>query len=474
MDDVIGYEEKRPETIAQVKYAYPRFVLHDYVVQAMNLASERLGLADKQIFLLPSEGAAKSCIKWLGVEGAEIREEFDFFCIVLPKTEELLRRGKAFLQHTGLSISSRHAEDYLKHHGCMDAGKDFALQSYSAKESKPRVINVLRRYLPTDHLYLANCGMNAFYGALQAAQQVQSAKGRSHYLQLGWLYLDTQRILEQFIGAESTLTVHYDVFDEAWLRNFFAEHGSQLAAIVTELPTNPLIQTPNVELLNELCREHRVIRIYDPTIAAISSVDVLPHTDLLVTSLTKYAAHEGDVMIGAAAINPESPFADELVGALNGKCEPPYVRDLAKLAAQIDAMPEVVAKQNANAKALAAWLETHPAVSKVWHPWSEQCAKNFAAIARSEESCGAMVTFELNIPLKQFYDRARIVKGPSFGTTFTMMCPFMYLAHFDQASTEKGRAELRACGLNPELIRLSAGVEDIEEIKQALGEGLGD
>ncbi len=471
MDDVIGYEEKRPETISRVKYAYPRFVLHDYVVQAMNLAAERQDLPDNLIYLLPSEQAARDCMRWLGVE-AELREEFDFFCVVLPNTDELRRRGKAFLQHTGLSISSRHAEDYLKHHGKLEAEPNFALQSNSARESKDRVLKVLRQYLPTENLYLANCGMNAFYGALKAVQEIQAPKKRIRYLQLGWLYLDTQRILEQFIGPENKLTVHHDVFDEAWLRTFFSEHGHELSAIVTELPTNPLIQTPNVALLDELCRQHGVIRIYDPTIAAISSVDVLPHTDLLVTSLTKYAAHEGDVMIGAAAINPQSPFASELSTALAGKCEPPYVRDLAKLAAQIEAMPSVIAKQNANAKALAAWLETHPAVSKVWHPWEAKSARNFAAIARSKDSCGAVLTIELNVPLTQFYDRARIVKGPSFGTTFTMMCPFMYLAHYDQASHEEGRAELRACGLNPDLIRLSAGIEDFEEIKQALGEGL--
>ncbi len=473
MDDVIGYEEKRPETIRQVKYAYPRFVLHDYVVQAMNLAAERLGLSGKLLYLLPSEKAARDCIQWLGAE-AELREEFDFFCVVLDDTEELRRKGKAFLQHTGLSISSRHAEDYLKSHGKLGADANFAPQSNSARESKAQVLSVLKRYLPTENIYLANCGMNAFYGALRAAQQVQAPKGRHHYLQLGWLYLDTQRILESFLDADSKLTVHYDVFDEAWLRAFFAEHGHELAAIVTELPTNPLIQTPDVALLDELCREHGVVRIFDPTIASIASVDVLPHTDLLVTSLTKYASHEGDVMIGAAAVNPGSPFARELAEAMPGQCEPPYARDLAKLAAQIDKMPEVVDRQNANAKALAEWFEAHPAVSRVWHPRVGKSAKNFDAIARSADSCGAVLTIELNVPLTQFYDRARVVKGPSFGTSFTMMCPFMYLAHYDQASTEQGRAELRACGLNPELIRLSAGAEDIEAIKQALGEGLED
>ncbi|GHB93963.1 cystathionine gamma-synthase [Cerasicoccus arenae] len=480
MDDVIGYEEKRPATIAQVKYAYPRFVLHDYVVRAMNLATERLGLAGRAVFLLPSESAAQDCVRWLNAEDSAVVPESDFFCVSLPDNPELRHRAKVYLQHTGLCISSRHAEDYLRAHGQAppsDSAIDnnflskgnSASKNCVAKESKIQVLNVLQSYLPTDEIHLANCGMNAFYGALRAARQVQAPRGRTRYLQLGWLYLDTQRILEQFLGPENKLTVQFDVFDETALRQLFAEAGDELAAIVTELPTNPLIQTPNVALLDELCRKHGVIRIYDPTIAGISSVDVLPHTDLLVTSLTKYAAHQGDVMIGAAAVNPTSPFADELSAALAGKCEQPYARDLARLAAQIDTMPEIATQQSANARGLIEWLEAHPAIRKVWHPRSAKTAANFNAIARSDDACGTVFTIELNGPLTDFYDNARIVKGPSFGTGFTMMCPFMYLAHFEEVTSEAGRARLLSYDLNPELIRMSAGIEPLEKIQEALG-----
>jgi len=471
MDDVIGYEEKRPETIAHVKYAYPRFVLHDYVVQAMTLCAERLGLAGRIVLLLPSEDATRDCIRWLAVDDAQLVQDHDFFGVSIPQDEDIFRRGKNYLQHTGLSISSRHAEDYLAAHDRAPRERS-ALQSNSAKQSETTVRRVLREFLPTDELHLANCGMNAFYGALRAARQMQAPRGRTKYLQLGWLYLDTQRILEKFLGGEDTLHVQHDVFDEARLRQFFAQHGDQLAAVVTELPTNPLIQTPDVALLANLCAKHGVVRIFDPTIAGIPNVDVLQHTDLLVTSLTKYAAHQGDVMIGAAAVNPDSPFASELAGAITSLCEAPYARDLERLAAQIEAMPEVAAQQSANARQLVAWLESHPAIRKVWHPREAKSAANFSAIARSDEACGAVFTIELNQSLRSFYDRSRVVKGPSFGTNFTMMCPFMYLAHYDDVTTAAGRLRLKACGLDPELVRVSAGAEDFSEIQQALEEGL--
>jgi len=470
LEDVIGYEEKRPETLAKVTCGYPRFVLHRLVEQAMTRAAERLGETGRAVYLLPSRAAAEDCVRWAGL-GGEARPVEDFFAAILPESGEARRRATAFLQHTGLGISSRQAEDYLVSIGCLAQEQP---EDAGVEGGEDAVRAMLRRYVATDSLQLANSGMNAFYGALRAVRDIQAPRGRRRYLQLGWLYLDTQRILEQFLGESDALSVQHDVFDEEALRAIFARWGNELAAIVTELPTNPLIQTPNVALLRELCEAHGVMRIFDPTIAGVSSVDVLAHTDVLVTSLTKYAAHEGDVMIGAVAINPASPHAAELAEALPGKAQAPYGRDLARLAAQIGKMPEVTVRQSENARRLADWLESHPGVRRVWRPRAGRSGSNYAVIARSDTADGAVFTIELNGPLERFYDRARVVKGPSFGAVFTMMCPFMYLAHYDDVSEEAGRARLKALGLNPELVRISAGCEPFEEIQTALAEGLAE
>ena len=60
----------------------------------------------------------------------------------------------------------------------------------------------------------------------------------------------------------------------------------------------------------------------------------------------------------------------------------------------------------------------------------------------------------------------------SFGITTTLICPFMYLAHYDLVTTTAGRAELASFGINPELLRLSIGCEPVEDIMEALGEAL--
>jgi cystathionine gamma-synthase len=66
----------------------------------------------------------------------------------------------------------------------------------------------------------------------------------------------------------------------------------------------------------------------------------------------------------------------------------------------------------------------------------------------------------------------RLPKGPSFGMKKTLICPFMYLAHYDLVSTPAGIAELAASRLDPDLLRLCVGTEPADEIIDALREAL--
>jgi cystathionine gamma-synthase len=86
-----------------------------------------------------------------------------------------------------------------------------------------------------------------------------------------------------------------------------------------------------------------------------------------------------------------------------------------------------------------------------------------------------MITFTLRTPgaLAKFYDNLRLPKGPSFGMKRTLLCPFMYLAHYDLVTTPAGLAELAASKLDPDLLRLCVGTEPVEEIIACLNEALG-
>jgi cystathionine gamma-synthase len=213
--------------------------------------------------------------------------------------------------------------------------------------------------------------------------------------------------------------------------------------------------------------------VLDPTMASPLNLDVLHHADLVVNSLTKFAASSGDVIAGAVIVNPCRPDADALRAAVARHIEPLYSRDLERLAAEIGEYDAVIARSNSTTPHVVAFLEQHPAVRDVYWSLRAGTRANYLALARTPGSVGSVVSFSLAGQLDRFYDRVRIPKGPSFGMVNSLLCPYLYLAHYDLVSTATGRADLAAHGLDPGLIRLSIGLESPDDIMAALDEALG-
>ncbi len=486
MADVIGYEEGCAETAASLKTGYPRFKRHPYIERAAILLAERVGVAGRALFPVCSRRAAADTLAYANAGDARIDaapgEAWFLVSIAEAETDAALR-AKKYLQHTGVQISSRQAEDWLVAQGELKEAQPEELwtaeqggrAARAPGDAPSAILAALAPYFapaqPRD-ITLCRAGMNAVHAAFLATLEVQRARGRTIWLQLGWLYVDTPEILKKFLRPDERHVMFGDVFDKAAVEKFFADNAGRIAAVVTEYPTNPLIRTGDIAWLAALCAKHGVVRIFDPSSAGVVNVDVLPHADLVVASLTKYSGNAGDVMLGAVAVNPASPFAEQLRAGVAKYSEPGYTRDLARLAAQIGRMEEVSDAINANTVKLARWLESHPAVKRVHWAYSPESAVNYSAIARGPDRPGSLLTIELRGPVGAFYDRLRCVKGPSFGTTFTIACPFAYLAHYDLVTTPAGRHELLSRDLDPELIRVAVGAEPFEEIRAVFAEAL--
>ncbi|MEC9227990.1 MAG: PLP-dependent transferase, partial [Verrucomicrobiota bacterium] len=246
-------------------------------------------------------------------------------------------------------------------------------------------------------------------------------------------------------------------------------YGDQLAAVVVECPSNPLIQICDLPRLARAVRSSGAILIVDPSVASILSINVLPYADVIVSSLTKYSAYEGDVMAGAVVVNPGSPFYGDLIVGISAAHTPLYTRDLARLANELEQAPSVVDRMHANADRLLQYLEQHEAVKRVYFANSSQWAQKNST---TKYAPCALLTIELKGSMTAFYDAVRCMKGPSFGTRFTLLSPFMYLAHYDLVTCSKGSDQLRQIGIDPDLIRISVGEEPYSDIESAIGEAL--
>jgi cystathionine gamma-synthase len=472
MAAVRGYEEKDPAVTGSLLSGYPRFVVHPFSRRLAAVLVERHGLRERTLWLTSSQRMSQALLSHLGAPAASLFAKDGVFGVSHPQLPELAQRAKLFLQNIGGFISSREAEDRLAELG---SGPLPGAEELFKGDAAARVREVLRPMFAgaaDQDLLLANCGMNAIYAAFRSVSELQAKRGRTAWVQLGWLYLDTIAILRKFTPGKSDYIYARDVLDLAALSRVLEERGTEIAGLIAEIPTNPLVQTPDVAALASLCRRHGVTLILDPSVASAFSVDCLRHADLVVNSLTKYTGNDGDVIAGLVAVNPAAPDADALRRGAAAAIESPYPRDLARLAAQIGQTGAVLERIHETTPKVASFLASHPEVRETHWALGGPSRANYLKVARAPDATGGMISFTLRGPLDRFYDRLRLPKGPSFGMRTTLICPFMYLAHYDMVSNPAGRAELESNGLSPELLRLCIGTEPAEEIIGALAEAL--
>lgn len=369
MADIIGYEERRPETMAQLSSGYPRFLRHPWIERVLETLRERHALGAAALYPVADERALAALRTFVGV-GQSLHLDGWHLLAVGAEDAAAVTRARHFCQHTGISVSSREAEDWLLAEGLIDTLWPEAIRAASVEDNDRHVRSTLAEIYGAgaraEDIWLCRGGMNAFYSGFRALAEIQAAAGREQWIQLGWLYVDTIRILEKCgVGGVAPWVLH-DVYDLDALERRIAECPQRIAGIVTEVPTNPLVQTADLPRLRALADRFGFALILDPTIASPHNVEVLPYADLHINSLTKYAAGEGDVMLGALALGPHSSFREALRPRITELRASPAARDLARLAHEISGYAEVVEAINRATPEVVALLESHPAVARVW------------------------------------------------------------------------------------------------------------
>ena len=458
--DIDGYERRSPAVWSRIRAGYPRFVLNELVAAARDRAAAAAGFDPARSLALHSARAARQAVALAAPSGHRVHDLGGW--ALLEVDAPALERAAKLVQHAGLRLASRAAEDWL-------AGRSASAGPMDA---------VVRDLLPwvrpasASDLRVTPSGMNAVAAAIEAVRAVQRPQGRVAWLQLGWLYVDSSEYLRKTLAPGETLVVIEDVADRVAIERFFAAHRGKVAGILAELPNNPGLASPDLAHLTALATREGALRILDPSSSGLVNVDLMPHADLLVTSLTKYSGWRGDVMAGLVAVHPSAPCADELRRAAFAWVGPVAAGDARALAEQMPEMVAVADVQNRNARALADFLAAHPAVARVLTADRGPTAAAYDAVARGPNRPGSLITFDLRGSLADFYDRVALPKGPSFGLRFTLLCPFLWLAHHDLVTSEAGRDRIRKAGLNPDLIRLSVGTEPVSDLITRLDEAL--
>lgn len=447
--DVVDYEEKR----MKLDCGYPRFVVHPAVAA---LAAEAVG-QNTPALPFPSAAAARAGVDFISRrtgQPAKCSEHRGVFVVsTSPGGAAAL---KEFWQHTGLIVSSRQAERLL------GGGRDLAERDEVGRELR-RELAVLYD-CGADDIFLAPTGMAAQYAALKTLIGRQPGQRTA---QLGFSYVDTFKLQEK-VGAGGVLLHDLEQIGQDLERLLRQE---TLAGCFAEIPGNPLLGSTDLRRVTPLLRSRRVPLVADDVVATPYNVDLREHADLVATSLTKFMAGTGDVMGGALVCNPRSPLYSELKRAAKAAHEDLlWGEDAVVLERQIRTFPGRMRQHNENGLTIAERLRAHPAVERVWYPkW--EFSEAYEAVRRPGAGWGALFTF---LPRRAperaagIFDRLKMCKGPSLGTVFTLACPFTLLAHY----TELAWAEAK--GVSRHLIRVSVGLEPVEQVWAALEKALED
>jgi hypothetical protein len=438
-----------------------------------------------------------------------------------PPQQTICSAANTYQQHIGCRLGSREAELLGVRLGlweashCVTHGEDGIAGD---SEAEALLLGLVEGAFKVPPAALTANGMAAFAAVYAAVQLLQASAAaapgcphphRDTWLMVGSLYLDTACMLQKFPATPSApppLLVPCAT-DAAAIEAALGAWGARLAGVVTECPTNPLLQTVDLEVLQGLVRRLApgAVLVVDPTIAGLGSVNPLPLCDAVVCSLTKHVGASGDVMGGVVAVNPGSPHAAALracglVGGGSGAppsaalglntsvgalccpylplgCPPPPLggRDMRRLASSarqwLSALPSVCATAARLHGALVELCRAGGRGLSAVH-WAGQGGNlralagggvSGAGAAGAEEVGGSMLTLELEgtFPggagsgwshdssqrrLEKFYDALQCVKGPSFGLAFTVACPFMYLVSGVPPLEFSGRARMWRLG----------------------------
>jgi cystathionine gamma-synthase len=367
----------------------------------------------------------------------------------------LFREAFLYWRISGEIVSSRLAEAAVEN-------RTAAADCEAASETVARRLAGWTGCDPAD-VFLFPSGMNAVFALHRFLRSV----GRSGpSVQLGFPYVDTLEIQKRF-GREVA---------------FFGDCGSQclegltglmrsgpVAGIFCETPSNPLLDTVDLEAVSRMARSHGAPLFVDDTIATVYNVDVTPWTDAVTTSLTKNISGRGDVMAGAIAVVASSPFAEAMREFLRKRDDGElWPEDAAVLERNSRDFPGRMERINGHTSALAGLLNEHPAVEALYHP-SLRCAEAYGSLRRPGRGDGGLISLVLRggtWRAPRFYDALRVNKGPSLGTDYTLCCPYTLLAHYRELDWAARH------GVAAHLLRVAVGLEDPVDLAARFQEAL--
>lgn len=312
----------------------------------------------------------------------------------------------------------------------------------------------------TEDAVAFSSGMAALHAAIlcdvKAGARVVAARA---------LYGATAALLTNIFATLGVQTTFVDIFDLAEVERVVQEVKPRV--LLFETISNPLVRVADIPALVEIARSVRATVVVDNTFASPVLVNPVRFgADVVVHSTTKYLGGHGDVTGGVVATSSDRAFELLELAKLTGAIPGPFESWLTLRG--VKTLPLRVRQQCHNAATIARWLQDHPRIAAVHYPG---LAAGVPDIFNSHHR-GGVLAFEIaganQATVFALLDALKLCQpATTLGDVYTLVLYPPMSTH--RGLTPEERAEAGICD---GLVRLSAGIEDAEDIIADLDQAL--
>ncbi|WP_028919446.1 cystathionine gamma-synthase [Pseudoxanthomonas suwonensis] len=287
----------------------------------------------------------------------------------------------------------------------------------------------------------------------------------SHVVAMDDIYGGSFRLFERVRRRTAGLDFSFvDLTDPA---AFEAAITPKTKMVWIETPTNPMLKIVDIAAVAAIARRHGLIVAVDNTFASpILQRPLELGAHLVLHSATKYLNGHSDmvggmVVVGDEALAERMAFLQNSVGAVQG----PFDSFLALRG--LKTLPLRMRAHCDNALALAQWLQSHPAVEKVIYPGLESHPQHALAARQMPQGYGGIVSVVLKggfEAARRFCERTRLFTlAESLGGVESLVNHPAVMTHASVPPERRARL-----GISDALVRLSVGVEGVEDLRDDL------
>lgn len=306
-------------------------------------------------------------------------------------------------------------------------------------------------------------------GLAASATLLDLLEAHSHIIALDDLYGGSRRLFEQVRARSAGLESSYCAMQTAESIESLICPNTRM--IWVETPSNPLLNLVDLAMVAEIAKRHGLLAVADNTFATPWAQRPIEHGfDLVLHSATKYLNGHSDIIGGIvvtanAELSEKLGFLQNAVGAIASPFDSFLaLRGLKTLALRME-------RHSANALAIAEFLESHPKIQRVSYPGLPSHPRH-ALAKRQMRGFGGMVAAELRgglVESRRFLERCELFAlAESLGGVESLVEHPAIMTH---ASVPE--AVRLAVGIGDGLVRISVGIEDVEDLLADLAGALG-